>query len=292
MTVNTFHAPGIRRIAATAAVALLCAGCSPVPDFSDGPADLGGTAPSAEQRGPSYDSTSAETQETGASSAPTTETVPLDGDTSAEDPGPAAEPRAETAILALWDDVAVAAESGSYSRPSGSHGGSCPGQHVDHVVPLKEARLSGLTVSELREFNRYAGNHRCLPASVNTSKGSSEPHEWLSKPKAGAYFRASPSVFCEFVSIWVRVKNDWDMTADAAEHRAVRSILVDDCDGSAVPVLSGPGPATPRGSESRGSRGDASTSGTCVHWHSGHKKHTHPGTGHDGTHHSGKCAGF
>lgn len=199
-----------------------------------------------------------------------------------------------TGLQAEWATVRVAAErKGGYSRPSGSHGGSCPGQHVDHVVALTEAHESGLSAGDLRRFNTYSGNHRCLPAEVNTSKGSSEPHQWLAKPKAGTWFRQNPAAFCEFVAIWVAAKAQWQMTADRSEHDAVRSLLASDCADASSPSLRGTSslPAAAEPSSSRRTD-EPEQAGGCTHWHAGNPKHTHPGTNHDGSHTSGKCAGY
>ena len=199
----------------------------------------------------------------------------------------------EDALASAWNTVRIAPErSSGYVRPSGSHGGSCPGKHVDHVLPLQEAYQSGLSRSQLAEFNRWADNHRCLPASVNTSKGSSEPHEWLSKPRAGAYFRERPQLFCEFVAIWVGAKSEWRMTADREEHSAVKRILQNDCYDTDAPNLNGPADGAPTDVERGQDGGQDGPGGTCTHWHSGNPKHTHPGTDHDGTHRSGKCTGY
>lgn len=210
------------------------------------------------------------------------------------------EASADSPALLVWESVRVADETGGddYARPRAGHGGSCPsGQHVDHVVPLKEAYASGLTGETLARFNTHEGNHRCLPGSVNMSKGSSEPHEWLSKPKAGDWFRDRPDVFCDFVVVWVAMKSDWRMTADAAEHAAVSAILADDCTNG--PVSNSDGPADTGTANSTSATTTSTTAvqnadapSGCVHWHSGHDKHTHPGTDHDSTHATGKCAGY
>lgn len=123
---------------------------------------------------------------------------------------------------------------------STTHRKSDRGEHVDHVVPLKEAHESDMSTGDLTRFDTYIGNHRCLPVGVNTSKSSNEPHGWLSTPKAGAYFVERPQPFFEFVAIWVGVKSSWDMTADWKEHAAAKVLLQHDCADAAAPSLSGP----------------------------------------------------
>ena len=178
-----------------------------------------------------------------------------------------------------WDDLVVAAERDSgYVRPSGSHGGKCSaGQDLDHVVPLAEAWQSG--VNDLASFNRDKSNHRCLPASVNRSKGSSEPHEWLSKPKAGKWLKDNASTCRSMVDQWKAVKVKYNMTVDMAEKKGIGTACLSAKSGSTERQEPKTKTTQPK-------------QGGCTHWHSGHPKHTHPGTGHDGSHKSGKCKGY
>ncbi len=89
--------------------------------------------------------------------------------------------------------------------------------HIDHVVPLKEAHVSGARAwpsRERREFANAPDNLLAVEAGENMSKGSRGPSEWL--PDTGR---------CGYVEQWVAVKRDWDLEMDSAERDAIQRLL-------------------------------------------------------------------
>lgn len=88
--------------------------------------------------------------------------------------------------------------------------------HIDHVVPLKEAHVSGARAwpaSKRRRFANDPDNLLAVEAGENMSKGSRGPSEWL--PGTGQ---------CEYVDHWVTVKREWGLEMDRAEQGAIRDV--------------------------------------------------------------------
>jgi len=155
------------------------------------------------------------------------------------------------------------------------------------VVPLKEAWESG--VGDVGKFNRYRPNHYCMPSSANRSKGSSEPHEWHSKPKFAAWLDANPGQECLLIRQWASVKAGYPMSADSREHAYVSKALADCGSGNVITQESAFSPqATPKPIPTATPKPNPAAK--CTHWHKGHPKHSHPGPAH-GPHASGKCKG-
>jgi hypothetical protein len=89
--------------------------------------------------------------------------------------------------------------------------------HIDHVVPLQEAHISGARIwpaSTRRRFANDPGNLLAVEAGANMRKGCRGPADWL--PETGQ---------CEYVRQWVTVKRDWDLEIDRGEQAAVESAL-------------------------------------------------------------------
>lgn len=101
---------------------------------------------------------------------------------------------------------------------------------IDHMIPLKEAWISGAhawTTSQREEFANDLGdplretdqsNLFVTPASVNRSKGDRDPAEWM--PESSEKARA-----CWYARQWVRVKQKWELTVDPAESSALTQML-------------------------------------------------------------------
>lgn len=93
---------------------------------------------------------------------------------------------------------------------------------VDHVVPLKEAFLSGanqwsrhkkiLFANDLENTNHLIAVYR----SANRSKGARDPAHWL--PPNQAYHH-------EYVTIWLEIKKAWGLSLDPLEASVIQSIL-------------------------------------------------------------------
>jgi hypothetical protein len=91
--------------------------------------------------------------------------------------------------------------------------------HIDHVVRLKEAHVSGArswSHSRRREFANALDNLLAVEAGENMSQGSRGPSDWLPEVQQ-----------CEYVRQWVTVKREWDLRMDAQERTAVGQLLED-----------------------------------------------------------------
>ena len=97
-----------------------------------------------------------------------------------------------------------------------------PGElHIDHLVPLKEAHISGGSTWSTEKKRRYA-NDLSSPATLiavssteNRLKGARGPARWL--PSNHAYR-------CEYVRLWKEVKARWGLESDAAENKSIEDI--------------------------------------------------------------------
>lgn len=92
---------------------------------------------------------------------------------------------------------------------------------VDHMVPLKNAHLSGgwrWDSNKKRDYaNSLADSHHLLAVhdSLNQAKGAKGPEEWM--PPDTTYW-------CTYIADWVRIKNEWELTMTPAEKATVDSI--------------------------------------------------------------------
>ena len=93
---------------------------------------------------------------------------------------------------------------------------------IDHLVPLKNAHLSGgwRWDAEMRE--EYANNlsdpdHRiAVTAGANRSKGAKGPEEW--GPPEQSYW-------CDYATEWTEVKARWELTMTKVESEIVMDML-------------------------------------------------------------------
>ncbi len=91
--------------------------------------------------------------------------------------------------------------------------------HIDHVVPLKEAHISGArhwSPAKRRRFANDVDNLLAVEAGTNMSKGSAGPSEWLPDTRE-----------CRYVEQWVTVKRKWDLGMDDRERAALERLLAD-----------------------------------------------------------------
>lgn len=92
---------------------------------------------------------------------------------------------------------------------------------IDHIVPLKEAYLSGAKdwSEEKKElFANDSTNLIAVSASENREKGSKDITDWLPDTKA---------FHCQYVMRWVAVKANYELDIDPREQAAIDSLLLD-----------------------------------------------------------------
>lgn len=93
---------------------------------------------------------------------------------------------------------------------------------IDHVVPLKEAWLSGADQWSAARRQAFANDLGwaysliAVSAASNRSKSDRDPARWL-PPRAADR--------CRYVQTWVGVKYRWKLSMDAAEKRTVNDVL-------------------------------------------------------------------
>ena len=102
---------------------------------------------------------------------------------------------------------------------------------IDHVVPLAEAWDSGAyrwTAARRQAFANDLGvawSLIAVSAASNRSKGDKDPAEWLPP---------LPSYRCQYLAIWVAIKERWSLAVDAAEKAAIAGAT--GCQATPVPL--------------------------------------------------------
>ena len=89
--------------------------------------------------------------------------------------------------------------------------------HIDHIVPLKEAHISGASKWENKAKNQFFNDlDNLIPVSrsANRSKGSKDPASWLPTNQA---------FHCAYVQKWVAIKKKYDLDYDAKEQDAINN---------------------------------------------------------------------
>ena len=93
---------------------------------------------------------------------------------------------------------------------------------IDHMVPLKNAHLSGAWAwnpAMKEEYANYLGeeNHLiAVTASANRSKGAKGPEEW--GPPEQSYW-------CDYATDWAEIKEWWELTMTKVESEIVMNML-------------------------------------------------------------------
>ncbi|KAG8736023.1 hypothetical protein FRC10_009873 [Ceratobasidium sp. 414] len=95
---------------------------------------------------------------------------------------------------------------------------------IDHLVPLKEAWVSGArfwTTARRQSFANDLTRPQLIAVTdnVNRAKGDQDPAEWM--PPLSSYH-------CIYVRAWITVKYYYDLTVDSDEKSALAAYL-DDC---------------------------------------------------------------
>ena len=91
---------------------------------------------------------------------------------------------------------------------------------IDHIVPQKEAHISGghgWTKAQRRVFANDPDNLLVVSAGENREKGAQDPSSWL--PDTLAYR-------CDYVRLWLAVKAKYQLAIDAAEQAAIDKQLL------------------------------------------------------------------
>jgi Protein of unknown function (DUF1524) len=93
---------------------------------------------------------------------------------------------------------------------------------IDHIVPLKEAWLSGAsnwTKTKRVQFANHLSDPNHLIAvykKANRSKGARDPAHWLP---------TNTNFIVEYLQIWVKIKNDWSLDMDTVETAIITKYL-------------------------------------------------------------------
>ena len=98
-----------------------------------------------------------------------------------------------------------------YDKFTGKYFTNARDLDIDHLVPLKNAHISGASnwsKEKKNEYYNYLKNEHHLIAvskGANRSKGDKSPVEWL--PPNEEYQ-------CEYVREWFKIKTDWGLTIE------------------------------------------------------------------------------
>ena len=117
---------------------------------------------------------------------------------------------------------ACATTSGSWYSPyDGATWTASSDVDIDHMVPLKNAWISGAwawTTAKRESFANDLSDPQLLAVTdnVNQSKSDRSPDAW--KPPLTSYH-------CTYARMWVKVKYVWKLTVTSAEKSAVTSML-------------------------------------------------------------------
>ncbi|QRV82077.1 hypothetical protein RhiJN_10092 [Ceratobasidium sp. AG-Ba] len=92
---------------------------------------------------------------------------------------------------------------------------------IDHMVPLKEAWVSGArswTTAQRQAFANDVTRPQLLAVTdnVNQSKGDKDPANWM--PPLASYH-------CTYVRAWITVKYYYSLTIDSTEKTALTNYL-------------------------------------------------------------------
>ncbi|KAG8719125.1 hypothetical protein FRC08_003606 [Ceratobasidium sp. 394] len=119
-------------------------------------------------------------------------------------------------------DSSCAATSGSwFSVYDGATWTNKTDVDIDHMVPLKEAWVSGArnwTTAQRQAFANDVTRPQLLAVTdnVNQAKGDKDPSKWM--PPLSSYH-------CTYVRAWITVKHYYSLTIDSAEKTALTNYL-------------------------------------------------------------------
>ena len=103
---------------------------------------------------------------------------------------------------------------------------------IDHHVALAEAWGSGARSWTSTDRRRYANDLygpalNAITDNLNSSKGASDPAQWLPPLSSSR---------CTYAIYWVQVKYRWRLTMDSAERNKLSSILSGSCGSRTVTI--------------------------------------------------------
>jgi hypothetical protein len=117
---------------------------------------------------------------------------------------------------------ACAATSGRWFSPyDGATWTASSDVDIDHVVPLKNAWISGASAWTTSKRETYANDLTrpqliAVTDNVNSAKGDKSPDVW--KPPLTSYY-------CTYARMWIGVKYYWALKITSAEKSALTSML-------------------------------------------------------------------
>ncbi|KAK0704373.1 hypothetical protein B0H67DRAFT_591244 [Lasiosphaeris hirsuta] len=117
---------------------------------------------------------------------------------------------------------ACSATSGSWYSPyDGATWTAASDIDIDHMVPLKNAWVSGAnawTTAKRQQFANDLSSPQlwAVTDNVNQAKGDKSPDAW--KPPLSSYY-------CTYARAWTQVKYTWALTITSAEKTALTSML-------------------------------------------------------------------
>ena len=97
---------------------------------------------------------------------------------------------------------------------------------VDHLVPLREAWVSGAAAWSAQKRRAYANDLGFGPSLLAVSKSAVRARAGRGP---GAYVPPNPTYACGFVRDTIAVKHRWHLSVDPAEKRALATALARDC---------------------------------------------------------------
>ena len=105
-------------------------------------------------------------------------------------------------------------------------GQTCEAIDIDHVVSLADAHESGAALwsdAEKAVFANDRTNHVAACASINRSKGSSTPSDFLRKSNDGSGVEFSFIDFCGYVARYVSVKEAYQLSLESNDDELLES---------------------------------------------------------------------
>lgn len=132
---------------------------------------------------------------------------------------------AESVTPVILDEKGCKVISGWWNDPFTGNAYTDPADlDIDHLVPLKEAHLSGGHSWSAVRKEQYANDLSnpdtliAVSRSANRSKGARDVAEWLPP---------NEDFHCEYVRRWVSVKDRWGLNLDRVEADAVETLLLE-----------------------------------------------------------------